>query len=164
MAKKSSHPRLQHYVPQFLLRNFTDEKGQLHVFDKLSERIFTLSPRGIAAEAGFYDFMDDAGKPHTAEHFLGSMEAKVSAIIAGILDKQSLSHLTDDDRVHLSLFAAVQQLRAKAVRQRIQSLNTGTLRVLAKRGIDPGDVVREMDDDDVKRQSLARIPMAKKTQ
>jgi hypothetical protein len=163
MAKKTNHPRLQHYVPQFLLRHFTDEKDQLHVFDKLSQRIFTQSPRGIAAEAGFYDFMDDVGKPHTAEYFLGSMEAKVSAIIASVLYKQSLGHLTHDDRVHLSLFAAVQQLRVKAVRQRIQSLNTGILRVLAERGIDPGDVVPQMDDDDVKRQSLAHIPMAKKT-
>jgi hypothetical protein len=161
MAKKVNRPKIQHYVSQFQLRNFADERGQVQVFDKVEGRIFTLSPHGIAAEAGFYDFTDQAGKPHTVEHLLGKMETQVSGIIAGILDRQSLAHLTAKDRVAVSLFAAVQQRRVKAVRQRIQSLNTGILRVLDERGIDPGDVVPELDDDDVKRFSIAKLSNAK---
>jgi hypothetical protein len=91
------------------------------------------------------------------------MEAKVAGIIGGILKRESLAHLTRDDRMFVSLFAAVQRLRVKAVRQRMHSLNEGVLRVLAERGIDPGDVVREMSDDGVKRVGLARIQDAKKT-
>jgi hypothetical protein len=98
MAKKGNHAKIQHYVSQFQLRNFADERGQLRVFDKAEGRIFTLSPHGIAAEAGFYDFTDQAGKPHTVEHLLGKMETQVSGIIAGILDRQSLAHLTAKDR------------------------------------------------------------------
>jgi hypothetical protein len=159
----SNHPKNQHYVPQFLLRGFTNENGQVFVFDMATDRTFPASPRGVAAEARFYDFIDGSGAPHSLEHFLGSMEAKVAGIIGGVLDRQSLGHLTRDDRVFISLFAAVQQLRVKAVRQRMQSLNAGILRVLAERGIEPGDVVQEMNDDDVKRQAVARIQMAKKT-
>jgi hypothetical protein len=158
-----NHPKNQHYVPQFLLRGFTNEKGQVVVFDKAAEKTFPTSPRGVAAEARFYDFVDGNGDPQSLEHFLGSMEAKVAGIIGGILDRESIIHLTRDDRVFVSLFAAVQQLRVKAERQRMQSLNAGILRVLAERRIDPGDVVREMNDDDVKRQAVARIHMAKKT-
>jgi hypothetical protein len=160
---EANHPKNQHYVPQFLLCGFTNEKGQLFVFDKAAEKTFPTSPRGVAAEARFYDFVDSNGDPQSLEYFLGSMEAKAAAIIRGILERHSLGHLTRDDRVSVSLFAAVQQLRVKAVRQRMQSLNAGILQVLAERGIDPGDLVREMNDDDLKRQAIARIQMAKKT-
>src|SRR6266542_326641 len=137
-----NHPKNQHYVPQFLLRNFTNPKGQLSVFDKAKEKSFSTSPRGIAAEAWFYDFVDDRGDPQSFEHVLGSLVANVSGIIARIIEKQSLAHLTTDERIGLSFFAAVPQLRVKAMRERAQSLNTGILRVLAERGIDGGDVVR----------------------
>lgn len=158
-----NHPRNQHYVPQFLLRNFCDESGRLIVFDKATGRTFAASTRGIAAEAWFYDFIDADGDRLSLEYFLGRLEAKVSGILAGVLEKESLTHLSNDDRVHVSLFAAVQQLRVKAVRQRMQSLNDGILRVLAERGIDPGDVVRKMSGDEVKRVGIARIQDAKET-
>jgi hypothetical protein len=138
-----------------------NENGQLHVFDKASERVFTASPRGIAAEAGFYDFTDNAGKPHSAERFLGRVEDFVAPVIAGILDKQSLAQLTGEDRVRVALFTALQQQRVRAIRQRTKSLNAGILRVLADRGIDPGNVVPEMDDEDVKRSSIPSLPSAK---
>jgi len=158
-----NRPRNQHYIPQFLLRHFCDESGRLFVFDKATERVFSGSTRGIAAEAWFYDFIDTDGDRQSLEYFLGRLEAKVSGILAGVLEKESLAHLSSNDRVHVSLFAAVQQLRVKAVRQRMQSLNDGILRVLAERGIDPGQVVREMSHDDVQRVGLARIQNAKKT-
>jgi hypothetical protein len=158
-----NHPRNQHYVPQFLLRNFCDDRGRVFVFDKATERTFSASTRGIAAEAWFYDFIDADGNRQSLEYFLGRLEAKVSGILAGVLERESLAHLSTADRVHISLFAAVQQLRVKAVRQRMQSLNGGILRVLADREIDPGDVVREMSDDDVKRVGIARIQDANKT-
>jgi len=160
---EQNHPRNQHYVPQFLLRGFTDEKEKVFVFDKITERTFPTSTRGIAAEAQFYDFVDGKGDRQSLEYFLGTMESKVAGIFGAIQEKQSLGHLTRDDRVSISLFVAVQQLRVKAVRQRMRSLNSGILTVLAERGIDPGDVVPEMNDDDVKRQSIARIQMANKT-
>src|SRR5580704_14936640 len=99
MAKNRKHPRLQHFVPQFLLRNFVDERGQLHVFDKATSRAFAASPRGVAAEAGFYDFTDDAGKPHSAESLLGRLEVLVANVVAGIIARQSFAHLTTNDRV-----------------------------------------------------------------
>lgn len=159
----ANQPRIQHYVPQFLLRNFTDERGQCAVFDKAKGRSFSTSPRGIAAEAWFYDFLDGKGDTQSLEQVLGSLEASVSGIIAGIIEKQSLAHLTDDERVGLAFFAAVQQLRVKAIRERAQSLNEGILRVLAERSIDGGDVVRPWSENDLKRQAAAHIQMAQET-
>jgi hypothetical protein len=155
----TNHPKNQQYVPQFLLRNFANERGMLAVFDKASERSFPTSPRGIAAEAWFYDFVDDKGDPQSFEHVLGSLEASV----AGIIDRQSLAHLTAEERIGLSFFAAVQQLRVKAMRERVQSLNDGILRVFAERGIDGGDVVREWSDNDLKKQAVEYIKTAQAT-
>ncbi len=161
MTSHPNHPRNQHYVPQFLLRNFTaGKRKQLHVFDKLRESRFTTSPRNVAAEAGFYDFEYD-GRQHSLEPFMARMEAGVSRIVEGILHKESLSHLTKEDRIAVSLFAAVQQLRVRGARHRIKSMISGLRNCLADRGIDPGDAVPEMNDDDVKHYSLSSISMAK---
>ena len=43
-----NNARLQHYVPQFLLRRFTDADGALAVFDKSSDRSFTTGTRALA--------------------------------------------------------------------------------------------------------------------
>lgn len=159
MTTDQIHPKNQHYVPQFLLRNFSDDaNGRLNVFDKQNGSSFITSCRNVAAENGFYDY---GGKQKSLEPLMASLEAKVSATINGIIEQQSLAHLTSDDRISLSLFSAVQQLRVKGVRHRLKSMNTGIRRVLEERGIDPGNVVPEMDDDDIKLQSLSHIQMAK---
>jgi len=157
MVLQPNHPKNQHYVPQFLLRNFAGKDALLCVFNKAEDRSFKTLPRGIAAEAWFYDFTDAKGKPNTAEYVLGSLEDTVSDIIAGILDRGSIGHLTAMDRKNLAQFAAVQQLRVKAIRQRIKNLNEGILRVLDERGIDPGVVVPRMTKYDVKHWAIAEI-------
>ncbi|MDB5789306.1 DUF4238 domain-containing protein [Caballeronia mineralivorans] len=49
--------KVQHYVPQFLLRNFgTGKKDQLHVFNKATDKTFLTNARNVAAESRFYDF------------------------------------------------------------------------------------------------------------
>jgi len=57
MSPKAAMPKLQHYVPQFILRNFTTGKGnQIFVFDKQEEVAFKTNIRNIASESGFYNF------------------------------------------------------------------------------------------------------------
>jgi len=47
----------EHYVPQFILKNFTVGNGkQIYVFDKHDEKSFKTNIRNIAAETGFYNF------------------------------------------------------------------------------------------------------------
>ena len=52
-------------------------------------------------------------------------------------------------------------MRVKGMRHRIKSINSGMRNVLAERGIDPGDVIPEMKESDVKRESLANVQMAR---
>lgn len=162
MATKN-HPKRQHSVPQCVLRNFMDGKERLAVFDKTTGKTFRTSPAGIAGEGGFYDFVDSKGDPQSAEYFLGALEGKAARVIGGVLDRQSIAHLTKDDRVTLSLFAAVQQLRVLAERERMRSLNAGIMRVLAERGIDGGDVMREVTEEEIKGHTTRELRRAKTT-
>ena len=45
----------EHYVPQFYLRNFADEKGLLHIFDFKQNKYFTQSPKNICYENNLYE-------------------------------------------------------------------------------------------------------------
>lgn len=159
----AKHPKKQHYVPQFLLRNFTNDYGQLAVFDKCTGRSFFTDTKGVAAEARFYDFVDEKGEPQTLEYELGKLEAGISLMITRIIEEESLAHLTDDERSGLAYFAAVQQLRVKANRERVHSLNSGIMRVLQERGIDGGDVVRELSENDLKSHAASQLKIAQET-
>ena len=66
MAEMKNNERIgtrQHYVPQFLLRNFTDGEGRLWVFDKQTGKPFSKSPAKVAAECGFYDYRSGTPVP-----------------------------------------------------------------------------------------------------
>jgi hypothetical protein len=51
---KRSTQRLQHYVPQFLLRRFAGVDGQLWAYDTEKRKMFSAGPKGLAAEGYFY--------------------------------------------------------------------------------------------------------------
>ncbi len=157
MSGKSNHPKNQHYVPQFLLRNFAPERQeQVHVYDKLNERSFLSSTRNVAAEAGFYDFEHD-GEQVSLEPFMTRIETSVAGAIKNILLNRSLICLSQDDRIAISIFAAVQMLRVRGSRHRIQSLNNAIRSALANRGIDPALFAPEMSNEEAKLVSINGI-------
>lgn len=114
--------KVQHYVPQFLLRNFgMGKKDKLHVFDKQSGKSFATNVRNVAAESRFYDF-HLMGQDLTIEIELSKMEGEAKLLIKSILDADSLEHLTADDRTRLSVFMAVQLARSKWYREKFREL------------------------------------------
>lgn len=155
-----NRPKNQHTVPQFLLRNFTAARSdRLFAFDKQSQRTFATTTRNVAAEARFYDFeyVEDA----SLEPLMTRMESDVSPIIDAILRNDSICGLTNEERVKISLFSAVQQLRVKRARELVESLIAGVRNVLDARGIDPGDVVPALNSADARHCSLLQIELAK---
>lgn len=109
--------KVQHYVPQFLLRNFgTGKKNKLHVFDKLMEKAFATNSKNVAAESRFYDF-ELGGNIFTIEHELSRVEGQTKPIIKSILEMDSLAHLTAENRAQLSVFMAIQFTRSKWFRE-----------------------------------------------
>ena len=67
----SNTPKKQHYVPQFLLRNFaTENTEKLFTFDKQQDKIFSTTVKDSASEKGFYNIQGLSGK-YTLEYELG---------------------------------------------------------------------------------------------
>jgi hypothetical protein len=115
--------RLQHYVPQFLLRRFTDKAGALVVFDKAQGRAFKTGTRAVAAEAFFYD-VDLGEEVLTLEPGLAQLEADAARVINDIHEVQSLRGMTAFDRGVLALFIAVQALRTQHQRANIVHMSS----------------------------------------
>ncbi|WP_425400400.1 DUF4238 domain-containing protein [Aeoliella sp.] len=160
MALKENHPKRQHCVPQFLLRHFADAKGKFYVLDKAIESVFESKPGAVIAESWFYDFVDGNGEPHTFEYILSEHESVIANLIASIMNRQSIAHLTKMDRLNIAQFVAVLQYRVQAVRQRLKSLHDGIQRVLEERGFDGGDVAPNLTDQELQHASLAQMHRA----
>ena len=77
--------KIQHYVPQFLLKNFTiGKKLQVWVFDKQTGKIFKSHVKNVASENGFYNFTIK-GNEYTIEPSLSDVETHASKIVKGII-------------------------------------------------------------------------------
>jgi hypothetical protein len=109
--------KVQHYVPEFLLRNFrADKKDQIYVFDKNTERSFRTNVRNVAAESRFYDF-EFEGKTLTLETALSQLESQARPLFQRILDDDSLAVLNAEDRVLLAVFFSIQLARTRWFRE-----------------------------------------------
>lgn len=160
MAPKVNHPKRQHCVPQFLLRNFCDDNKKFYVFDKQKEYAFSSKPSAVIAESWFYDFVDSKGELHTFEHVLAAHESTIAALFGSIIDRESIAHLTSMDRLDIAQFVAVLQYRVQAVRQRLNSLHDGIQRILEERGIDGADVAPKLSAQDIQHASLVQMHRA----
>lgn len=109
--------KIQHYVPQFLLRNFGNgKKGQVWVFDKMTGRTFSTNAKNIASESRFYDFQL-GGNSVSLEPMLSSLEGSAKPIIKAILNADSLDVIGEDEKLTLSVFFSVQLTRTKTFRE-----------------------------------------------
>jgi hypothetical protein len=114
--------KVQHYVPQFLLRQFGNgKKDQLHVFDKKSGRTFTTNAKNVASESRFYDFHVE-GKALTLEPSLSKIEGRAKPLFEKILAKDTLVFLSPEDKVALCIFLSIQFTRTRAFREQWREL------------------------------------------
>ena len=111
--------KVQHYVPQFLLRKFGNgKKDQLNVFDKHTGRSFPSNAKNVASESRFYDYqIGDEGA--TVEPNLAELESATKPIFEKILENDSTSILNENERETIATFLAVQFTRTKAAREQV---------------------------------------------
>jgi len=109
----------QHYVPQFLLRNFTDDGGSLRVFDKQTDRVFCTSPANMAAECGFYDYRSSEGRTETLDGAMSWLDDQAAEVVAHLLEERGLDSLADHQRYLVAAFAAAQLVRTASLRRSI---------------------------------------------
>ena len=84
-----STPKLQHYVPQMILRRFTDENGSLYCCRgaDAGKPIWKRKPENVFAENHLYTLYNDDGKPDVSiEKDFSILEGEVSGIIDRLLE------------------------------------------------------------------------------
>jgi hypothetical protein len=119
----NNHVKNQHYVPQFLLRNFcSSTKNLIWCYDKMSKKCKERSISNIASEDCFYD-KEEGRKEGSLEYLLGRAENDTSLVISKIIKTKNLDALNIDEATCLALFISLQLLRTKASLSNIDRMN-----------------------------------------
>ena len=51
---KSRSSTRHHYIPQFILRNFLDQRGHIWVFDRERDRVYATTPKNVFVQSNLY--------------------------------------------------------------------------------------------------------------
>ena len=159
----SNDCKIQHYVPQFVLRNFSasGKKKHIYVFDKLNEKIFKTAIKNIGAENAFYNY-DYNGSKSSIDPKLESLETLASPIIKRIVENESLGSLNAKDKSIISLFCSVQMLRVKFPRESLKELNNTLKEHIESAGydIDRVEGFKFMNQEEIKKSSIHSVMTA----
>ena len=144
---------LHHFVPQFYLRRFTDPDGLLWVYDKDCDRVFSATPRNLAAERGFYTLPDFFPDPSLLERQFGDLEEQAALITQDWLNQLKPGHSVEIpamNREIMSLYLTTQLLRTSEARtlllQGIESGEGEIQRELHTALLWNNEVVKEISD------------------
>lgn len=149
----------QHYVPQFILKNFKGgKKKQVYVFNKKTQKQFRTHVRNVAAENGFYNFKFE-GVSLTIEHTLSKLETLAAPVIEKIVELRSLNFMTIDEREILSLFFAVQFTRTKLTRDNHQVIHDAISKKVTAMGYSMHDLegYTPLDENKLKEVSVTTV-------
>jgi hypothetical protein len=109
-----SHVKNQHYVPQFLLRNFgSTNENKIWCYDKTWNSIKERSISSVASEDYFYDIITGQ-REGSFEYLLATAETDTAPIIQRIIENKKIEAITMEDKVVLALFIGLQLNRTKS--------------------------------------------------
>lgn len=148
---------IQHYIPQFLLRNFcVGPKEKVWAYDKSTGKSFETNIRNVGGEREFYELDLGVGTV-SLEAGLSKLEGEAGAVIDRIIGARSLGVLSEDDRVVLAIFVAVQMQRGPHTREHMLAVNEELRRVLKDRfGIEDGDFL-ELTPEEAKAMTMKSL-------
>ena len=125
MSKSKNRPKRHHYVPQFLLREFTDDNKKLHfcilgssegAVIKPSERVVkSATPKNLFLKKELYTQYSDHGeKDSSLEESIRNLETEAAPVIKKIINSaraNKLLELNPDERDIWDAFFLIQSLR-----------------------------------------------------
>lgn len=105
-----STPIRHHFLPQFYLKNFTDDKGFLFEFDRSTKSFSYKTPHGTGWQRNFYRYRGKDGQTHTdiETELLREIEDRTKPVIDKINKGLSLDY---SDKEVLAVFVAFQHTR-----------------------------------------------------
>jgi len=122
--------RRHHIVPQFLLRQFADEDGNVTVYDQELEKEWTTSTRKIAVERDFYTVDTHDGPSDIAEDALAKLEGEACSALGRLLS--GVFPPTREDREMISAFLAVQLTRGRHLRSVVNTAASQMMTMTAR--------------------------------
>lgn len=106
-------PIRHHYVPQFILRNFCDNRGVVSYFDKKTKEIVLKHPRDIFMERNLYrDEINYVETPTQIESDLARFENEVAQLIRETFLVGNKIILQKEDDEKLKLFISIMSFRS----------------------------------------------------
>jgi hypothetical protein len=114
----------QHYVPQYLLRQFASgshKNPKIWVLDKSTKQVRLASVRDVAHENAFYEYHDSQGADIELEDLMEKIDGIGARIIREIVGSGRLL-LSDKDRVWLSYVVACQMSRTPMIRKDMDNI------------------------------------------
>lgn len=151
-----SGPKTEHYVPQFILRQFLVDQGkeQVSVYDKHEDRGFVTSIKNVMAENRFHDFV--------FEDWIVSFEPIASKIedwclptYQRVIETRRLEG-SPQEKADLAFLIAFQMLRTKAARARFQDMEAMMKNKIEAMGHRMEDIPgwEPQTEDTIKRDNL----------
>ena len=108
-----NEPIRHHYVPQFILRNFSNEKGFVNYYDKTINAVNLRETRNVFMERNLYrDEINYTENPTKVETDLASFEREISQIMREKFLVGDRIFLTKEEDEKLKLFFAIMGFRS----------------------------------------------------
>ncbi len=112
-----NRPKKQHYIPQFLLRNFRIPGEELlWVFDKRSSNIYKSAVRDVASERYYNDAKLGKGNYVSFESRFSKIEKDAAPILTTLVEAEDISGMTEHEQAAITVFLIAQMVRGKAWR------------------------------------------------
>lgn len=118
-----NQPRKHHYVPQFYLAGFTDNKtseGNLHVVDIEHQKMWVAKPKDTAHQRDFHriDIGPDSD-PMGIEKALGVLEGRWSTAVRHVVEENRIPGADEEIFGDLMMFIAFLHVRVPRIRETI---------------------------------------------
>jgi hypothetical protein len=107
------HVKNQHYVPQFLLRHFSNDGNLIWCYDRKWKTSSERSISKVASEDYFYD-PSPGRKDGSFEYLLARIESDTAPVILKIIQSKSLQIISLKEREIVAFFIALQLSRSKS--------------------------------------------------
>jgi len=122
--KDQPFTKKQHYIPQFYLRNFSQDKEHIHVYDKKigdkgDFRYQTIIK--VAHENNFYTYRTKKGAKENLEDFFCQFEGDAAAIINKVRKEHTIDAI---EKEKLALFVAFIYSRTPAFKARTEEMHS----------------------------------------
>ena len=84
-----NEPIRHHFIPEMLLRNFTDKDGQLHCFSKATGKIFSSGPKGVFALNHLHTQRDAYGNKNVSveRELATAIEGPATPVVQKIIER-----------------------------------------------------------------------------